>query len=277
MAEDPWALRYYMEALHFVVHVEYATVAILFYDYFLTVGREIQFLWDRTPWNLGRTLFIITRYMPFVGTFLTLQADLLRFASLTSCTRWTQAAVYLNVADIVVAEIILTLRVIAIWARDRKVATSLAVIFTGLVLGAVVAVARVRVEKNPFGEALYATYGVCPPVFASSHALSVAHIALVAYEIVLLVLTLIKAIGHWREPGSSSFINVFFADVGLYQPPDDATTRTTFHTHQPNDASSQKRRRARRASGHLTYAYRSGATLCTGASNWYFVTRDERC
>ncbi|ESK87349.1 hypothetical protein Moror_11720, partial [Moniliophthora roreri MCA 2997] len=212
MAEDPWALRYYMEALHFVVHVEYATVAILFYDYFLTVGREIQFLWDRTPWNLGRTLFIITRYMPFVGTFLTLQADLLRFASLTSCTRWTQAAVYLNVADIVVAEIILTLRVIAIWARDRKVATSLAVIFTGLVLGAVVAVARVRVEKNPFGEALYATYGVCPPVFASSHALSVAHIALVAYEIVLLVLTLIKAIGHWREPGSSSFINVFFAD-----------------------------------------------------------------
>ncbi|EEB90636.1 hypothetical protein MPER_11130, partial [Moniliophthora perniciosa FA553] len=113
-----------------------------------------------------------------------------------------------------------------------------------------------------FGEALYEAYGVCPPYFASSNALSVAYMILVAYETLLLILTLIKAIGHWRQPGSSSFINVFFADglsyncfilgtelnpqyhnsipgtVGLYQPPGTVTTRTAFHTHWQNDASS---------------------------------------
>ncbi|KAI3595142.1 hypothetical protein WG66_009378 [Moniliophthora roreri] len=216
--------------------------------------------------------------MPFIGTFLTLHVDMIRSASLPSCARWTQAAVYFNVADIVIAEIILTLRVMAIWARNRKVAISLVVIFIGLVLVAVVTVARVQVGQNPFGEALYGAYGVCPPYFAGSNALSVAYMVLVAYETVLLILTLIKAIGHWREPGSSSFINVFFADglsyncfilgtsfqsasldsgltfwysklhreynnsipgtVGLYQPPGAVTTRTALHTHRQNDASS---------------------------------------
>ncbi|ESK86743.1 hypothetical protein Moror_15192 [Moniliophthora roreri MCA 2997] len=212
MIEDAQALLHYMEALHVVVHIEYASIALLFYDYLLTIGREIRFVWDRTPWSLGRALFFITRYMPFIGTFLTLHVDMIRSASLPSCARWTQAAVYFNVADIVIAEIILTLRVMAIWARNRKVAISLVVIFIGLVLVAVVTVARVQVGQNPFGEALYGAYGVCPPYFAGSNALSVAYMVLVAYETVLLILTLIKAIGHWREPGSSSFINVFFAD-----------------------------------------------------------------
>ncbi|ESK91305.1 hypothetical protein Moror_2819 [Moniliophthora roreri MCA 2997] len=109
-------------------------------------------------------------------------------------------------------QVILTLRVVAIWHRNRKIAISLIVISIGLLLVAVVAVARVRIEKNPFGDALHVAYGVCPPVFASSHVLSVAIMALVAYETVLLVLTLIKAVEHWRELGSSSFLKVFFAD-----------------------------------------------------------------
>ncbi|KAK7034019.1 hypothetical protein VNI00_012450 [Paramarasmius palmivorus] len=215
---DPWALVHYMEALHVVVHMEYASIALLFYDYWLTIGkllkpsREIRFVWDKTPWSLGRALFLITRYMPFVGTFLTLHVDVIRFASLPSCAKWTQAAVYFNVADIVIAEIILTLRVTAIWARNRKIAISLVTIFVGLVIVAVAMVATVHVGQNPFGEALYQAYGVCPPYFAGTNALSVAYMALVAYETLLLGLTLIKAIGHWREPGSSSFINVFFAD-----------------------------------------------------------------
>uniref|UniRef100_A0A0W0GE22 DUF6533 domain-containing protein n=1 Tax=Moniliophthora roreri TaxID=221103 RepID=A0A0W0GE22_MONRR len=250
MIEDAQALLHYMEALHVVVHIEYASIALLVFTITSSpsASREIRFVWDRTPWSLGRALFFITRYMPFIGTFLTLHVDMIRSASLPSCARWTQAAVYFNVADIVIAEM------------------------------AVVTVARVQVGQNPFGEALYGAYGVCPPYFAGSNALSVAYMVLVAYETVLLILTLIKAIGHWREPGSSSFINVFFADglsyncfilgtsfqsasldsgltfwysklhreynnsipgtVGLYQPPGAVTTRTALHTHRQNDASS---------------------------------------
>ncbi|KAI3601643.1 hypothetical protein WG66_009015 [Moniliophthora roreri] len=159
MAEEPWALVHYMEALRVVV-VEKSN----------SYGTELH----------GRS-------------------DTLR--------------VFGELYKMDAGGLILTLRVVAIWHRNRKIAISLIVISIGLLLVAVVAVARVRIEKNPFGDALHVAYGVCPPVFASSHVLSVAIMALVAYETVLLVLTLIKAVEHWRELGSSSFLKVFFADA----------------------------------------------------------------
>ncbi|EEB98485.1 hypothetical protein MPER_01995 [Moniliophthora perniciosa FA553] len=104
------------------------------------------------------------------------------------------------------------MRVYAIWHGNRKVALFSLAVAASLASIAISRVAKVEVTQNPFGEDLYTVYGVCPPYFAGSNALSVCYMVLVSYETVILTLTLIKAAGHYRQPGSSSFINVFFTD-----------------------------------------------------------------
>ncbi|ESK85144.1 hypothetical protein Moror_3576 [Moniliophthora roreri MCA 2997] len=209
---DPWEMLDYMQKLYVVVFIEYASIAILIFDYLLTSQREIELVWAPSPWNIGRILFFLTRYTPFVGGFLTLYVDVIRDAGLSKCATLTQSAVYFTVADIIIAEIILTMRVYAIWHGNRKVTLLLLAVAASLASIAISRVAKVEVTQNPFGEDLHTVYGVCPPYFAGSNTLSVCYMVLVSYETVILTLTLIKAAGHYHQPGSSSFINLFFTD-----------------------------------------------------------------
>ncbi|ESK85147.1 hypothetical protein Moror_3579 [Moniliophthora roreri MCA 2997] len=212
LESDPWEMLEYMMKLRVVVFIEYASVAILIFDYFLTLGPEIQFVWKKSPWNLGRVLFFLTRYTPFIGGFLTLYVDVIRDAGLSKCAKLTQAAVYFAVVDIIIAEVILTLRVSALWSGNRKVIflLVLAVVATSSV--SISQIAQVHVAQNTFGEDMNRVYGVCPPYFASSNAMTVCYMILVSYETLIFTLTVIKAVEHYRQPGRSSFIDIFFAD-----------------------------------------------------------------
>lgn len=201
----------YMQKLYVVVFIEYASVAILIFDYLLTISQEIDLVWIESPWNIGRILFFLTRYTPFIGGFLTLYVDVIRDAGLAKCARLTQSAVYFTLADIIIAEIILTIRVWAIWNGNRKVKVFLFAVAASLASVAISKIAKVEVAQNIFGEDLHTVYGVCPPYFASTNALSVCYMVLVSYESVILTLTVIKAAGHYGS-GTSSFIKIFFRD-----------------------------------------------------------------
>lgn len=48
-------------------YVEVASFAILYYDYFLTIGVEIERFWKRTPWSLAAILFYLNRYVVLLG------------------------------------------------------------------------------------------------------------------------------------------------------------------------------------------------------------------
>ncbi|KAK7034026.1 hypothetical protein VNI00_012457 [Paramarasmius palmivorus] len=208
---DPWAMLDYMQKLYVVVSIEYASVTILIFDYLLTISREIDLVWIGSPWNFGRILFFLTRYTPFIGGFLTLYVDVIRDAGLARCARLTQSAVYFTLADIIIAEVILTVRVWAIWNGNRKVKVFLFAVAASLASVAISKIAKVEVAQNTFGEDLHTVYGVCPPYFASTNALSVCYMVLVSYESVILTLTVIKAAGHYGA-GTSSFIRIFFRD-----------------------------------------------------------------
>ncbi|KAK7054528.1 hypothetical protein VNI00_003726 [Paramarasmius palmivorus] len=86
--------------------------------------------------------------MPFIGGFLTLYVDIIRDAGLVKCARLTQSAVYSTLMDIVVAEVILAIRVWAIWHGNRKVKLLLAAVTAALVSTAISKIATVKVEQN---------------------------------------------------------------------------------------------------------------------------------
>ncbi|KAL0580691.1 hypothetical protein V5O48_001332 [Marasmius crinis-equi] len=238
MPSEPAVLLDYMFELHINVLIEYSSIAILIFDYMLTFGkyvREVRYVWFNAPWNFGRVLYLLTRYLPFGGVFLTLFVDVTRGTSLSTCKILTQLAVYATVVDIIIAEIILMMRVWVIWARSRYISYALAATTIGLASVSIVTISTVPVSQDTFGADLNVTYGVCPPYFAGPNAGAITTCYMVLeFDAVLLVLTLIKAIDLYREwwklylsrnehcscdlneghltGGTSNMINVFFAD-----------------------------------------------------------------
>lgn len=44
-----------------------SSVALLLYDYALTLSLEVDLVW-RAPWNLLKLFYIVQRYLPFFDT-----------------------------------------------------------------------------------------------------------------------------------------------------------------------------------------------------------------
>ncbi|KAH7906529.1 hypothetical protein BJ138DRAFT_1162382 [Hygrophoropsis aurantiaca] len=47
------------------VYFQFSGLAILAFDYCITLSNEITWTWER-PWNLVRALFLSARYTPFI-------------------------------------------------------------------------------------------------------------------------------------------------------------------------------------------------------------------
>ncbi|KAL0580692.1 hypothetical protein V5O48_001333 [Marasmius crinis-equi] len=106
------------------------------------------------------------------------------------------------------------MRVWAIWARSRYICYGLLMLTIAFASLCIVTIAKVPVSQDTFGADLNAAYGVCPPYFAGSNAITTCYVVLVSYESVLLTLTLAKAISLYRHlaGGTSNFVNIFFKD-----------------------------------------------------------------
>lgn len=61
--------------LQLVKYISAAALAILVYDYFVTLHSEVQWAWGR-KWGVVRITFIVSRYVPFAGAFMTLYSAL---------------------------------------------------------------------------------------------------------------------------------------------------------------------------------------------------------
>uniref|UniRef100_A0A0W0G7E6 DUF6533 domain-containing protein n=1 Tax=Moniliophthora roreri TaxID=221103 RepID=A0A0W0G7E6_MONRR len=195
----------YMVELRVIIFIECASLALLVYDYLLTSGQEIGLVWRDSPWNLGRVLFFLTRYLGFVGAFLSLYVDTARSLTLPGCAKLTQVTVFVIMGEMFVAEVILTLRVWALWRRKRIVTLILLGSCTALVATGIWQVTRIHLSQNDQGEVLHATFRVCPPYYGSASSLG--FIILVAYE------SAVQAWGSlWRQPESSILVRVFFTD-----------------------------------------------------------------
>ncbi|PPQ67624.1 hypothetical protein CVT26_006834 [Gymnopilus dilepis] len=98
---------------------------------------EVAFVWSRKR-TFGTYLFALNRYLPFVDLTLSLLA-LVIFLSPEGCYRQYSAIAWLNTAGVTISQVILYLRTIAIWERNRWVAIILGTTFVTMLATAVVA------------------------------------------------------------------------------------------------------------------------------------------
>ncbi|TFK35022.1 hypothetical protein BDQ12DRAFT_326505 [Crucibulum laeve] len=211
---DVAATLHSLHKLQVVTYLHVAGTALLVIDWFLTIGDEITYAWT-APWNLGKVLFFLTRYPAFVDSALTLYHQVGYHLSTDRCVILFRVTGWMIIIGIVIAEIILVLRVWAVYERSRKIG-----IFLILFSIACVIVAAVGFVKFHGSQTFTAMDSFAPNVpgcypDGGTNIVYVDFIVLLVFETVTLGMTVIKAVQHFRQ-GTSSFVYTFFQDGIMY-------------------------------------------------------------
>ncbi|KAF9267720.1 hypothetical protein L218DRAFT_995301 [Marasmius fiardii PR-910] len=224
--QDP-ELASHLYKIDVILFIEHAGLVVLIYDYFLTLGSEVSYVWTRGPWNFGKALFFLVRYPVFVSASLF-------FYGLKHVPVHTHISVRL-VAERWALQLHLRngYNRICPWAegmgavgKKQKVATCLVVTYIALLAYFIYKVAAIREAQDASRIEYYHVSGYCPPQFSGTSdrssdisTITLAFIMFVVYESVVLVLTLIKASeqGWLRSHASGSrFVNAFISQGVAY-------------------------------------------------------------
>ncbi|KAL0952113.1 hypothetical protein HGRIS_008743 [Hohenbuehelia grisea] len=191
-----------------------SSTALLIYDYIITLIDEIRLVWW-APWSIGKALFLLTRYPVLVNNCLELYRNVA--PTVPQCKHLDSESGYVSIVGIMVAEIILVIRVWALWERNWKMGAFLAtLVLTGLIV-AVVAVSRYFSTTQ-----LY----VAPPElknalpgchdFGTNTSSFIPYVVLMAFETVIFILMFVKGLKHYKGLSQSKFLYGFYQDGIIY-------------------------------------------------------------
>jgi len=165
-----------------------ASAALIFYDWFLTSGDEVTYLWHRERGNYARLLFILARYPALACVIVDLLPLTMKLNDVAICLRFTA---------ITSSGLILATRAWAIWDRSRRILVFLVVL---VITGVVVAIAKIerRVIMTVVAPSVTASVkGVqyCRMlVTTDSDAWCVPYIVMMMFDAVVLALTSYKVL-----------------------------------------------------------------------------------
>jgi hypothetical protein len=124
-----------------------ASIAALLFDFIITFDSEVRWTWGR-GWGMTRIIFIISRYVPFVGLVMTVYysvgsthggiPDHGTFTAVYDGVRWL---------GIAAAEFLLVLRTYAVWGGDKRFLT-VTLIFTTVISVLVLAISQVGASES---------------------------------------------------------------------------------------------------------------------------------
>jgi len=114
-----------------IQHARYSTLAastIIVYDHVISLDQEIELVW-KAPWTMGKVLFFLNRYYPLC---IVVFNQYTLFSSILTdelCTNWLRWQGWTGLATCMVAEVILQLRLYALYFLDKKVLLFMVVSF----------------------------------------------------------------------------------------------------------------------------------------------------
>ncbi|KDQ28879.1 hypothetical protein PLEOSDRAFT_156616 [Pleurotus ostreatus PC15] len=184
------------------------SVALLLYDYSLTVDAEPTLIWS-APWSLGKALFLLTRYLPFLDSSLSLYRD---FGPKTQrCSLHDSIIGWSLILGTTIAELIMVLRVWALWTRSRWVGVGLALLSAATLVGAGIAYIKFSqqrtCEHEPTSIPAIDTFNQfgCRPLDGSNTE-RVIFIIVTVFEILMLILTVTRVLLDDQTLRASSVI-----------------------------------------------------------------------
>jgi len=199
--------------LRIVTYFRVASTTAYVYDYLLTFPREVSLIWP-SAWTVIKILFLFTRYIPFVDRAFLLYYHFQQHQTDKTCSALYKIISWLFYIGKGLPEIILTLRTLAVWNRDRRLSIGLAIIFVACFL-------PITGIIFVFLESVEVTLLTSPVLLGcvltnESHIISIAWIMILIYQTVLFSLMLIQGIRCYRHGLSSRMFQVVFRDGLLY-------------------------------------------------------------
>jgi len=139
-----------IEQIHTVQHFNVACLALLIYDWFLTVEQEKTHIWD-VGWSCSKVLFLLNRYPAIVNGAIEVLYALIPNSPPIECSHLLKAVASFALVGLFLAEMILLLKVLALYRNNLKVYFSLTSLFliSATVGTAIMAIWAGSVEYDP--------------------------------------------------------------------------------------------------------------------------------
>ncbi|KAH7902987.1 hypothetical protein BJ138DRAFT_1108059, partial [Hygrophoropsis aurantiaca] len=221
-------VKYFNGVMLISVRFKVAGLALLTYEYLITLGAEVHCMWGRKWWNVARLAFTCTRYMTFIGAGMTVYGKahfdrILQIVGLPPLTlnmgkRQTLHPA-IHIISIVTAEGLLILRTYAFSHQSKPVLIFLIVFGTGCLVASVTTTMFISLPSLPVS-----SVGKCvllngePPQdfpFQVSRSSALQYVWLATFEVGLLSLTIFKRFQDYRD-STTPLINVLYRDGVSY-------------------------------------------------------------
>ncbi|KAI0831460.1 hypothetical protein BC628DRAFT_768095 [Trametes gibbosa] len=197
-----------------------ASIAILYFDYFLTVIPEIDRFWGKARLSAASFLFVLNRYVGLLGIIPVMMEYFGHFPP-HRCRQLQTYHQYYSIAMQVIVASILLLRTLALYDRSKRILWVLVVVCFSAGMLTVLVISKVinftatieAVAQTPRGD--YMGYCDLSLTVNQGYRSVVGWIAMLCVETTIFSLTLFKAI-HMRTSLRHGTIGVLFRDGALY-------------------------------------------------------------
>lgn len=182
---------------------------LLWYDYFSTMEEELKCIWGR-PMSTGKVLLIVNRYLPFCDATM-MMSLVFQVHTGRECHLLAGVVTWLIFIGSAASEMILMLRTLAIWQRNRWVLRLFCLLVFGMWPICIWLVYK-ETSKN-----IYDTEGGIGRCISheDTHELYIPYALLMVSETIIVVLTTVKAWQHLPK-SHSAWVHQLYRDGLLF-------------------------------------------------------------
>jgi hypothetical protein len=140
-------------------YAELASTVVVVYDHLITLDGEVELIW-KSSWSMGKTLFVLNRYYTLFSIIFNNYALFGYTLTDSFCLRWFQWQGWICLAACMIAQVILQMRLYALYFLNKKVlvlmvvgfliASALSATVMGTVLSGITATPSYAFPGTPF-------------------------------------------------------------------------------------------------------------------------------
>ncbi|EJU00433.1 hypothetical protein DACRYDRAFT_100945 [Dacryopinax primogenitus] len=199
----------------YALHASYANVlsslTLILYDWILTLELELKYIWSpQSLWNLGKLLYIITRYLALVDIPVFLTRQIGYGLSVETCVQYYNWTAWSFMVGTCVADLILAIRTWIIWERFHFWLAGLALVWTATWVITFVALGRVMPTLifTPIPDPALSRCFLA----GASDGLYIGYVVMTVYDTLIFGARFIKGIDYYRTGSSANLSTVLYRD-----------------------------------------------------------------
>ncbi|KAF9448152.1 hypothetical protein P691DRAFT_801261 [Macrolepiota fuliginosa MF-IS2] len=196
-----------------VNYVNLAGLTIMVMDWLVTLELEIRLVWT-SKWNFMKTLYLVTRYLPFAVISILLYYQLGYALSETACKTTYELGSWSYIVSAGFSESILTIRTWAAWGQGNRLGCALLGAF-GLVWSSIIIIVAFYLKATGHMVSPVPRLIGCQLDSAGLY-LVACFVLLVLYDLGMFLLITIRGLFAVQSGGHSQLVTIAFRDGIIY-------------------------------------------------------------